>query len=171
MRKATLLMNLDTAAIRRLRDHFLTVEAEQGEKSNTAPAPVMEAILRRAEPFAETMYLVMMADGAAGEEEQRALAGALQVLTHGAADADVVQRMFTRFEENLASFGAYDRLHQIGVHLSAQAEARETAFSLGAMVALADDEVDARESELIRTLAEFYGISDRRVEALLLALD
>ena len=44
------------------------------------PAAVTAAILRRAEPFAETMYLVMMADGDAGEEEQRALAGALQVL-------------------------------------------------------------------------------------------
>ncbi len=164
-------MNLDTAAIRRLRDHFVEVDAAHIGSSSTPPDAVAQAVLRRAEPFAETMYLVMMADGSAGEEEQKALVGALHVLTHGAAAGDAAQAMFDRFAQNLATFGAHSRLQQIGARLSAQAQDRETAFSLGAMVALADDNIDWRESELIHHLAEFYGVSDRRIEALLQAFD
>ena len=131
----------------------------------------LHAVMRRAEPFAETMYLVMMADGDAGEDERRALSGAFHVLTQGAADAALVAKLMSEFEQRAQEQGVHGRLQQIGVHLSANAEDRETAFALGAVVALADQTVDVRESELIQVLAEFYGVSNRRVEALLNDLD
>ena len=164
-------MDLDTAAVRRLRDHFLAVESMPETATGPLPAAYTEAVLRRAEPLAETMYLVMMADGQAGDEERRALAGALSVLTQGAVEGEAVGQMFDRFAERLAAVGAYGRLRELGLHLSARPEDRETAFSLGAMVALADDDVDGSESELVALLAEYYGVSDRRAEALLQALD
>ena len=155
--------------MRRLRDHFLALDTTAGGTASPLPAPVAEAVLRRAEPLAETMYLVMMADGDAGDEERRALAGALSVLTQGAVEGEAVGQMFDRFAERLAVAGAHGRLRELGLHLSARPEDRETAFSLGAMVALADEDVDG--SELVVLLAEYYGVSDRRAEALLQALD
>ena len=165
------MIDIDTAAIRRLRDYFLDTDTSTADETSALPEAALAAVLRRAEPFAETMYLMMMADGTAGDEERQALAGAFHVLTQGAASDAIVADMLETFADNLQQQGAESRLQQIGVHLSANVEDRETAFSLGAVVALADHTVDVRESELIAVLAEYYGISNRRVDALLNALD
>ena len=165
------MIDIDTAAIRRLRDYFLDTDTSTVSEAPALPEAALAAVLRRAEPFAETMSLMMMADGSAGDEEWRTLAGAFHVLTQGAATDAMVAEMLETFAENLQRQGAISRLQQIGAQLSANVEDRETAFSLGAVVALADRTVDVRESELIQVLAEYYGISNRRVDALLNALD
>lgn len=164
------MIDIDTAAIRRMRDYFLDMENAVQHEAEALSESAAEAVLRRAEPFAETMYLVMMADGSSGQEERLALAGARRVLTQGAASDGVIEELLSGFAANLEEFGAEHRLRQLGAHLSANAEDRETAFSLGAVVALADRSVDVRESEFIQIIAEYYGISGKRVDALLNAL-
>jgi hypothetical protein len=81
-------MNIDTDAIRRLRDHLLA-RAEMPRpatgRQSTDPA-LADAIRRRVEPFAESMYLVMMADGDADAAERKTLTGALDVLTDSRID-------------------------------------------------------------------------------------
>ena len=165
------MIDIDTAAIRRMRDYFLNAEITDGEQQVHLSENELSAVMRRAEPFAETMYLVMMADGDAGDDERRALTGAFHVLTQGAANEEIVAGLLSEFEQRERQQGVQGRLQQLGAHLSANAEDRETAFALGAVVALADHTVDVRESAVIQSLAEFYGVSSRRVGALLNDLD
>jgi tellurite resistance protein len=162
-------MNVDTAAIRRLRDHLLSTVAGNdpsldGEAPETASR---DAIRHRVEPFAETMYLMMVADGDPASVEHRTLVAAIQVLTDGQLTATDVDVMVTQFERNMRRDGSEARLAEIGERVGGDRTDRETAFMLGAVVALADDRVDAGENRALEWIKDYFGISKGRMDALL----
>ncbi len=162
-------MNVDTAAIRRLRDHLLsTVTGDGASIRDNVPEPVArDAIRQRVEPFAETMYLVMVADGDPASVERRALIAAIDVLTDSQLSAADVDAMVTQFERNVGRDGGETRLAEIGARVGRDRTDRETAFMLGAVVALADDRIDVRENRALEWIKEYFGISKGRVDALL----
>jgi len=165
-------MNVNTEVIRRLRDRLLL--RERTAWPDVAPAAgaqpqgePRDALLRRIEPFAETMYLVMMADAESAEVERRALLGALSVLTDGTVDPAELNSLIDRFGASAAREGSEARLQQIGMHLASEREDRETAFTLAAVVAVADERVEPGENRVLEGVQEYFGVSDRRARILL----
>ena len=126
-----------------------------------------EALLRRIEPFAETMYLVMMAVAESSAVERQALLSALDVLTGGAVDVSDLQALLERFDASAVRDGSEARLLQIGSRLATDREDRETAYTLAAVVALADERVEPGENRVLEWVREYFGVSDRRARALL----
>jgi hypothetical protein len=167
-------MEIDTRAIRRLRDYLLShpEPAAAGQDAGDGIEPWTDsAIARRVEPFAETMFLVMMADGEPDPTERQALVGALNVLTEGLVSRGLLESMLDRFADAVARDGVEGRIARLGARLSADQDERETAFTLGAAIALADDRVHARENHTLALMREYYGVSDRRMAALLDTID
>lgn len=163
-------MDINTVAIRRLRDALLSKST--GSASNTgAPSATGEAVLRRVEPFAETMFLVMVADDHAATSETQALSAAVEILTDGLVGSDGVREMIDRFHDKLSAFGAEARLARIGASFGADRDDREIAFTLAAAMALADDEVAIGENRTLAWVREYFGISDQRVAALIESID
>jgi uncharacterized tellurite resistance protein B-like protein len=140
--------------------------ASQGNPTETTEAR-SNASLKRFAPFAETMYLMMMIDGDADQSELNVIRGAISILTDGMLDSDSLDEIFERCAEVAANHGVEERLQYIGAHLSADKLDRETAFTLAAAVAIADNEVAEEEAELVRLIAEWYGISESRCEEIL----
>lgn len=168
-------MEINTRAIRRLRDFLLSSQQSVGNDA-AATDPGIDpwtgsAIARRVEPFAETMFLVMMADGEPDAVERRALLGALSVLTEGQVSATLFETMLDRFAADVAREGVEARIARLGTRLSADQEERETAFTLAAAIALADDRVHAGENATLGMIREYYGVSSRRMAALLETID
>lgn len=164
-------MDIDTEAIRRLRDALLEEARDQKAGRPDAPEDVHAAVLRRIEPFAETMYLVMAADGRRDPTEQAALAGALSVLSDGQLAEQDIQALLETFAERMEAAGAEARIASLGARLSADRDDRETAFALAAVVALADTSVDPRENDVLDWVREYCGVSRRRVAQILGELD
>ncbi len=163
-------MDINTAAIRRLRDALLANSTPGASDANTT-GEAGEAVLRRVEPFAETMFLVMVADDHAAHTENRALSAAVDILTDGQLGPEGVQAMIERFETNLAASSAEARLARIGASFGAHREDREIAFTLAAAMALADDEVAISENHTLALVREYFGVSDQRVAALIESID
>jgi tellurite resistance protein len=164
-------MNIDTAAIRRLRDNLFASIDRQAPNRDSTPSQISGAIRRRVEPFAETMYLVMRADGDSARIEQDALAAAIDVLSDGQLSRLDIASMLVGFAASLEEQGAEGRVAHLGAHVGADRDDRETAFLLGAVVALADDHVDLRENRVLEWIRTYFGISDRRMAALLDSID
>ena len=158
-------MEIDTATIRRLRDALIEsgklVESSEEPQSANAESRQL-ASLKRVAPFAETMYLMMMADGEAAANEKAAIRGALNMLTHGFVEQQLLDDMLEDCEKIASEQGVEFRLQSIGSHLCADRQDRETAFTLAAAVAIADQRVDVEESSLMDSIAEWYGISGKR---------
>jgi uncharacterized tellurite resistance protein B-like protein len=167
-------LELDTATMRRLRDALIAGGKLQATADVTDTPALDEralASIRRVEPFAETMFLMMMADGEAAETEKDAIRGALLLLTHGYIQPAVLDDIQHNCEAIVASQGVERRLQMIGARLSADKQDRETAFTLAAAVAVADATVASTESNLIDSIAEWYGISNRRRAEILQQLE
>lgn len=164
------IVNIDTAAIRRLRDALLDT-GRLGPVPEPAAAGELgarrELAAKRVAPFVETMYLAMMADGAATTEEIAAVTGAARILTDGLLQEAQLEQLLAHCAAVAAEHGVSSRLQMLGARLCADRMDRETAFSLAAAVAMADKQLDPRESELINDVAEWYGISSRRLGELL----
>ena len=162
-------MDIDTVTIRRLRDGLLAEGVIERAGSPGEPATTDSRALaskQRVGPFIETMYLVMLADGEADTSERAAIASAARLLTGGLlSDADI-NELLDRCESGIREHGAVQRLQSIGARLSADRLGRETAFTLAAAVALADDSLHAAEIDLVGSVAEWYGISSRRAREL-----
>lgn len=168
-------MKIDTHAIRRLRDYLLAhpepADPEAGYLPDGANPWTGSAIARRVEPFAETMFLVMMADGEPDAAERRALLGALNVLTEGQVSPALLEAMLDRFAADAEREGVEGRIARLGARLGADQDERETAFTLAAAIALADDRVHAHENHTLMLIREYYGVSERRMAALLDTID
>ena len=169
-------MNIDTDAIRRLRDALLQGNDPHNTGSEridngTTTGSIEQAMIRRVQPFAETMYLVMMADGESAESERQTLAAALGILSDGTISRREIDLMLDRFAVAAASEGSDARLAQIGAQFGIDRDDRETAFTLAAVVALADDRVDVRENRLMESMQEYFGVSSRRAATLLESID
>jgi DnaJ-domain-containing protein 1 len=166
-------MNMDTRTVRRLRDAL--VEVGGAVKDAAADPPETdrgrEASLKRVEPFLETMYLMMMADGQSDVAEQAAMRGALRILTQGLIDTGTLESLLRTFAARLGQQGLEHRLQAIGGVVCANKRDRETALTLAAAIALADHAVAGEEGELVSSIAEWFGVSRRRCLELLAQFD
>lgn len=168
-------LHIDTKTIRRLRDVLIEngqlVLRETGPTHNHELDARQLASLKRVSHFAETMYLMMVADGDIAKEEQDAIRGALSMLTVGCIDSFMLDTMLHDFAKQAQEQGVAYRLQTIGAQLSGNREDRETAFTLAAAVAMADRELANSESNLIENISEWYGISGKRVAEILESID
>jgi tellurite resistance protein len=162
-------MNIDTNTIRRLRDGLVKRGSISNDAELDADMPVLyqQAVLERFTPFAETMYLMMLIDGHADSVELDAIRGAMQILTDGTLDNEVLNGVFKRCAKKAEEYGVEGRLQFIGAHLSTDRVDRETAFSLAAAVAIADNKLEEVEIALMESIAEWYGISSKRCKEIL----
>ena len=163
-------MDINTAAIRRLRDALLA-KSTRGPNNAETEADVCAAVLRRVEPFAETMFLVMVADDHAASSENQALSAAVEILTDHRVGPDAIRAMINQFHDDRSASGAEARLARIGASFGADRDDREIAFTLAAAMALADDEVAISENQTLAWVREYFGISDQRVAALIESID
>ena len=158
-------MNIRTDAILRLRDHLLSSDPEAaGRSPDKQPG---DAVRLRVEPFAETMFLVMLADEEQAVSEHDALVVAVDMLTDGLMGRDAVDALLAEFVERVRQEGREGCVARIGAWLSADRDDREMAFTLAAVIALADDRVAVEENEVLDLMRTYYGISNRRMEAIL----
>jgi tellurite resistance protein len=173
-------MKIETATIRRLRDALL----ESGRRESTVMSPAYETLARagllseeeraalsRVDPMAETLFLIMAADGKVTASERDALRGAIRGLAGDLLHEGTMQVMLEQYERSLAREGREARLHTLGAVLSGVPAAAEGAFALAAAVALADDEVAAEERALVEQIREWFGITPERASVILHQLD
>lgn len=169
-------MRIETATIQRLRDALL----QSGRRPSVILSPAYETLARqgllsaeeshaleRVDPFAETMYLMMAADGVLDESELDAIRGAIRGLCGDVLRSGTIAAMMRTYESRLQAEGRDGRLEAIAELLSQIPVEAETAFSLAAAVALADDSVADEENQFINQVAEWFGIGKDRAEAIL----
>lgn len=169
-------MKIQTATIERLRDALL----ESGRRPSMVASSAYETLTReglltpeevgsiqRVGPLAETMYLMMAADGTLAEVERDAVRGAIRGLTDNLLRTGTINVMLEGYGARLAASGRDARLHELAEELAENPHEAEGAFALAAAVALADDEVSAEENAFINQLAEWFGISGERAAELL----
>jgi len=133
--------------------------------------PEESGALDRVDPLAETMFLMMAADGTVSEVERDAVRGAIRGLTDNLLRSGTIDVMLEGYAKRLAEQGRDARLHEIAEQLSEEPSEAEGAFALAAAIALADDEIDDAENELVNQLAEWFGIAPSRAEEILDQLD
>jgi len=173
-------MKIETATIRRLRDALL----ESGRRAGSVMSPAYETLaragllsddeqtaLRRVDPLAETLFIMMAADGKITVQERDAMRGAIRGLAGDVLHEGTIQVMLEQYEKALAKEGRESRLRALGSSLSSQPSAAEGAFALAAAVALADDEVADEERSLVNQIREWFGITSERASIILHQLD
>ncbi len=169
-------MKIETATIRRLRDALL----QSGRRESGVLSPAYETLARagllseeesdalhRIDPMAETLFLMIAADGKITDAERDAMRGAVRGLTGNLLHDGTIQVMFEEYERLLAAEGRDARLRRVGSRLSGHPSDAEGAFALAAAVALADDEVADEEQDLVEELATYFGISEERASLIL----
>jgi len=169
-------MKIETATIQRLRDALL----QSGRRPSIVMSSAYETLARqgllsaeettaleRVDPLAETMYLMMAADGKVHDSEKDAIRGAIRGLTGDVLRSGIIESMLSNYADKLTAQGRENRLEEIAERLSESPLEAETAFSLAAAVALADDDVAEAENELINQLADWFEIGKSRAEEIL----
>jgi tellurite resistance protein len=169
-------VKLKTRTIARLRDALL----QSGRRPSMVASSAYETLTRegllspeevgalnRVDPLAETMFLMMAADGKLSEVEHDAVRGAIRGLTDNVLRTGTINVMLENYQRRLESDGREERLHQIAETISEEASEAEGAFALAAAVALADDDIAEEENALINQLAEWFGIEPERSRQIL----
>lgn len=169
-------MKLKTATIERLRDELILT----GRRPSVVLSSAYETLTRegllgpeeanalsRVDPLAETMFLMMSADGVVAPAERDAVRGAIRGLTDGVLRTGTMNVMLESYGERLREQGRDARLREIASELGEEPTEAEGAFALAAAVALADDEVAEEENALINQLADWFGIVPERATELL----
>ena len=107
-------LNINTRTIRRLRDSLVESgrldDKPVGVDAENISDDRYQAVIDRVSPFAETMYLTMMADGEAAEAEKETIRGALQVLTEGFLEESMLTKILQGCETAAREQGAQLRL-------------------------------------------------------------
>jgi tellurite resistance protein len=173
-------MKLQTATVRRLSEALL----QSGRRPSVVTSSAYETLTRegllspeetqalaRVDPLAETMFLMMAADGKVEEAERDAVRGAIRGLTDDIIRSGTIKVMLENYQQKLEEEGREARLQEIAEAIAEEPSDAEGAFALAAAVALADDDVADEENELINQLAEWFGISDERAGEILDQLD
>lgn len=173
-------MKIETVTIKRLRDTLLA----SGRRPSIVLSPAYETLTRagllsqeetlaltRVDPLAETMFLMMSADGKIAEAEKDVVRGAVRGLSDNTLRSGTINVMLENYAKRLESEGRDERLRQIADEIAEEPSETEGAFALAAAVALADDEVADEENELINQLAEWFGITEERATEILDQLD
>ena len=169
-------MKIETATIRRLSEALL----QSGRRPSMVMSPAYETLTRegllspeemaaftRVDPLAETMFLMMSADGKIEETERDAVRGAIRGLSDNLLRSGTINVMMETYQKRLDEQGRDERLREIADEIAEEKSEAEGAFALAAAVALADDEVAEEENELINQLAEWFGISEQRANEIL----
>jgi tellurite resistance protein len=168
-------MKIETATIRRLRDALLKSGRRDTEvRSSAYEILTREGLLSAEEteavdqvgPIAETMYLMMCADGTITDDERDTLVGAIRGLTGNLLQDGTINVMVERYQQAVRTHGRDARLQEIAHRLSDKRSDAESAFALAAAVALADDSVADAEREFITRLAEWLNITPERASAI-----
>jgi len=168
-------MELRTRTIERLRDALLssggraenvvssafTTLARQGLLSDAE-----KSALLRVDAVAEILFLVIAADEQIMDTEVAALRGAIRGLTGDALNDGIVDVMLEAYALRLHEEGRDQRLRSVAKSISDPVEA-ESALSLAAAVALADDDVADSESAVVTLLADAFGFDDAQRRAIL----
>jgi tellurite resistance protein len=173
-------MRLETKTIVRLRDALL----QSGRRPSMVASSAYETLTRegllspeeigalnRVDPLAETMFLMMSADGTVNDQERDAVRGAIRGLTDNVLRTGTINVMLENYAKQLASEGRDERLRQIAEEIQDEPSEAEGAFALAAAVALADDAVAEEENTLINQLAEWFGLSGDRATEILDQID
>jgi tellurite resistance protein len=169
-------MKIETATIVRLRDALL----QSGRRPSMVLSSAYEtltqqgllgaeetATLERIDPLAETMYLMMAADGQINAAEKEAIRGAIRGLTDNLLRSGTIEVMLANYAARLAEQGRDSRLQEIAERLSEVPTEAEGGFALAAAIAMADDNVADAENDFINQLAEWFGLTKERAEAVL----
>lgn len=167
-------MLLDSEALTRLRDELL----QRGGRQSLAPEPgpggrvhasaaEVHAVMQRVAPLCEVLYLLMVADGQSDTDELDLLRGAIRALTDGALRSSFIDALLSRFEAALLAHGRQQRLEQVAAQLSADREDAEAAFTLAAVMTIADRSSSLVERATLDELRELLGISPQRAQVLL----
>jgi tellurite resistance protein len=164
-------MKIQTATIQRLSEALL----QSGRRPSAVLSSAYETLTRegllsveevaaltRVDPLAETMYLMMSADGKIAEEERDAIRGAIRGLTDGILHSGTINVMLENYAKQANEEGRDERLRQIAEEIAEEPSEAEGAFALAAAVAMADQEIADEENEFINQLAEWFGISEDR---------
>jgi tellurite resistance protein len=169
-------MKIETATIRRLSEALLqsgrrpSVVLSSAYETLTREgmlSPEESAALTRVDPLAETMFLMMSADGKIADEERDAVRGAIRGLTDNLLRSGTINVMLENYEQRLSEQGRDARLHEIAEEIAEEPSEAEGAFALAAAVALADDEIADEENEFINQLADWFGIAEERAAEIL----
>jgi uncharacterized tellurite resistance protein B-like protein len=158
-------MNLEAAAVTRLRDYLLHDHSAADESLVSSPATI-EAILRRIRPFAEIMYLVMATDGDVDAAERKTLLSALEVLCDKIVPPVQLETLLDEFRQG-GGIEEEDRIQMAAARIGAEKQDREMAFLLAAAIAVADHRLEEVERTTMQWVREYLGISDRRMNELL----
>ncbi len=168
-------MNLRTSTIERLRDALLTSGRRKGAFTSSADRVLFregllgekeQEAIKRVDPLAETMFLVMAADEQITDTEVAALLGAIRGLVGDVLSAEMVQLMIESYALRLQNEGQEKRLEAIACALKDPGEA-VNAFALAAALALADDEIDSEESAILSRLKSLFALDEEEVAAVL----
>jgi tellurite resistance protein len=169
-------MKIETATIKRLRDALLA----SGRRPTLVLSPAYETLTRegllsqeetlaltRIDPLAETMFLMMSADGKIADAEKDVIRGAVRGLSDNLLRSGTINVMLENYAKRLSTEGREQRLRQIAEEIAEEPSEAEGAFALAAAVALADDEIADEENTLINQLAEWFAISAERADEIL----
>jgi tellurite resistance protein len=166
-------VRFNSETLLRLRDDL----RRSGERRSIPPSapselspelpPDMLAVVQRVAPMCEVLYLLMVADQHRDERELEVLRGAIRALTEGTLRSTVIDTMVERFAVAEQTFGRDVRLSQVTGLLAADRHDAEAAFTLAAVMAIADDTPDEHERSLLEELREMLGIKRERARALL----
>ena len=169
-------MKLKTRTIERLRDALL----ESGRRPSVVVSSAYETLTRegllspeeitalnRVDPLAETMFLMMAADGKLTNDERDAVRGGIRGLTDDVLRTGTINVMLDNYQRRLDSDGRDERLRQIAETIADAPSEAESAFALAAAVALADDDVAEEENSFINQLATWFGIDSDRAGTIL----
>lgn len=125
------------------------------------------AAVVRVNPLAETMFLMMSADGKITPSERDAMRGAIRGLTGDLLHDGTIDVLIESYQGAAKADGREARLRTIAESLVDHPADAEGAFALAAAVALADDDVAAEERELVNQMAIWFGISPDRAASIL----
>jgi tellurite resistance protein len=169
-------VKLKTRTIERLRDALL----ESGRRPSVVVSSAYEtltregllspaeiAALNRVDPLAETMFLMMAADGKLTNDERDAVRGGIRGLTDDVLRTGTINVMLDNYQRRLESEGRDERLRQIAETIAEEPSEAESAFALAAAIALADDDVAEEENSFINQLASWFSIEPDRAGLIL----
>jgi tellurite resistance protein len=169
-------VKIRTPTIARLRDALI----QSGRRPSAVVSPAYETLARagmltneeaiaiaRVEPLAETMFLMMSADGEVRPDEQDAVRGAIRGLSDNLLHSGTINVMLESFARRLEEQGRDHRLREIAEEISPDRPEAEGAFALAAAVALADDDIAIQENDLINELTIWFGITPERANQIL----
>lgn len=172
-------VKIDTAAIQALRERLI--------ESGGAPSIVLtgpEAIRQEGHPLAgdeeavalfdatfEAMFIMLCADGVAGDDEKEVLRGAMRELTAGVARSKQIEQMAVDAARRIQDQGIEARLKAVSEVLKQSTVGAEAAFVLAAVMAFADEEVAEEENDMLNDFADLLGLSEERSNELLDALE